>query len=89
MFSQLYQLFGVIITGTARKGISAVAENEEAVTASRHEAVPAPSSHNKLVMSGGEGYVDFRIGRNFNQYKIASLAAKKMLKRYSDQHNLT
>ena len=29
----------------------------------RQEAVPAPQSNTKLVLSGGEGYVDFRIGR--------------------------
>ena len=27
-----------------------------------HEAIPAPSSNTRLVLSGGEGYVDFRIG---------------------------
>ncbi|XP_060073347.1 C-Jun-amino-terminal kinase-interacting protein 4-like isoform X5 [Ylistrum balloti] len=46
--------------GAARRGMSAVSDVEE--TTNRHEAVPATNSNTKLVLSGGEGYVDFRIG---------------------------
>ncbi|XP_033743950.1 C-Jun-amino-terminal kinase-interacting protein 4-like isoform X4 [Pecten maximus] len=47
-------------SGAARRGMSAVSDIEE--TTNRHEAVPATDTNTKLVLSGGEGYVDFRIG---------------------------
>ncbi|XP_069129941.1 C-Jun-amino-terminal kinase-interacting protein 4-like isoform X19 [Argopecten irradians] len=46
--------------GAARKGMSAVSDVEEKTN--RHEAVPVSDTNTKLVLSGGEGYVDFRIG---------------------------
>ncbi|XP_060073344.1 C-Jun-amino-terminal kinase-interacting protein 4-like isoform X2 [Ylistrum balloti] len=52
--------FFAAVPGAARRGMSAVSDVEE--TTNRHEAVPATNSNTKLVLSGGEGYVDFRIG---------------------------
>ncbi|XP_050417313.1 C-Jun-amino-terminal kinase-interacting protein 4 isoform X10 [Patella vulgata] len=50
-------------TGTERKGISAACdEKEDTSTKFSHEATPAPPTRTKLVLSGGEGYVDFRMG---------------------------
>ncbi|XP_021345478.1 C-Jun-amino-terminal kinase-interacting protein 4-like isoform X3 [Mizuhopecten yessoensis] len=46
--------------GAARRGMSAVSEVGE--TTNRHEALPTTDTNTKLVLSGGEGYVDFRIG---------------------------
>ncbi|XP_067663469.1 C-Jun-amino-terminal kinase-interacting protein 4-like isoform X5 [Haliotis asinina] len=57
--------FFVAVPGTARKGMSAAApstDDGETSTKSRLEAIPAPPTNTKLVLSGGEGYVDFRIG---------------------------
>ncbi|KAK6173182.1 hypothetical protein SNE40_016686 [Patella caerulea] len=50
-------------TGMERKGISAASdEKEDTSTKFSHEATPAPPTRTKLVLSGGEGYVDFRMG---------------------------
>ncbi|XP_071087279.1 C-Jun-amino-terminal kinase-interacting protein 4-like isoform X13 [Haliotis cracherodii] len=57
--------FASPVKGTARKGMSAAAPSTddcETPTKSRLEAIPAPPTNTKLVLSGGEGYVDFRIG---------------------------
>lgn len=49
--------------GSPRKGLSAATESSETGdNKSRHEAYPVEDSNAKLVLSGGEGYVDFRIG---------------------------
>lgn len=52
-----------MIVGSPRKGLSAATESAETGdNRSRHEAYPIEDSNAKLVLSGGEGYVDFRIG---------------------------
>lgn len=52
-----------MIVGSPRKGLSAATESAETSdNRSRHEAYPVEDSNAKLVLSGGEGYVDFRIG---------------------------
>ncbi|KAL8561603.1 hypothetical protein ACOMHN_024838 [Nucella lapillus] len=47
-----------------RKGMSAASEDTTwgCADRSRLEATPAPTSNSKLILSGGEGYVDFRMG---------------------------
>ncbi|KAJ8305216.1 hypothetical protein KUTeg_017232 [Tegillarca granosa] len=55
--------FFVSVPGSPRKGMSAALVTNDANNKSRYEASPAPPSNTKLVMSGGEGYVDFRIGQ--------------------------
>ncbi|XP_071127029.1 C-Jun-amino-terminal kinase-interacting protein 4-like isoform X23 [Mytilus edulis] len=57
--------FFVSVPGAKRKGLSGTAEDTTTdSTANKiyQEATPAPPSNSKLVLSGGEGYVDFRIG---------------------------
>ncbi|XP_065933016.1 C-Jun-amino-terminal kinase-interacting protein 4 isoform X17 [Magallana gigas] len=55
--------FFVSVPGSPRKGLSAATESAESGdNRSRHEAYPVEDSNAKLVLSGGEGYVDFRIG---------------------------
>ncbi|XP_078323877.1 C-Jun-amino-terminal kinase-interacting protein 4-like isoform X18 [Crassostrea virginica] len=55
--------FFVSVPGSPRKGLSAATESSETGdNKSRHEAYPVEDSNAKLVLSGGEGYVDFRIG---------------------------
>ncbi|KAK6173185.1 hypothetical protein SNE40_016686 [Patella caerulea] len=55
--------FFVAVPGMERKGISAASdEKEDTSTKFSHEATPAPPTRTKLVLSGGEGYVDFRMG---------------------------
>ncbi|XP_056011887.1 C-Jun-amino-terminal kinase-interacting protein 3-like isoform X6 [Ostrea edulis] len=55
--------FFVSVPGSPRKGLSAATDHEEpSDNKSRHEAIPIEVSNAKLVLSGGEGYVDFRIG---------------------------
>ncbi|XP_041356747.1 C-Jun-amino-terminal kinase-interacting protein 4-like isoform X3 [Gigantopelta aegis] len=55
--------FGTEPSGFPRKGMSAASDDDTSkVMKTRQEAVPAPQSNTKLVLSGGEGYVDFRIG---------------------------
>ncbi|XP_052076035.1 C-Jun-amino-terminal kinase-interacting protein 4-like isoform X7 [Mytilus californianus] len=56
--------FFVSVPGAKRKGLSGTAEDTTDTTANKiyQEATPAPPSNSKLVLSGGEGYVDFRIG---------------------------
>lgn len=55
--------FFVSVPGSPRKGLSAATESAETGdNRSRHEAYPIEDSNAKLVLSGGEGYVDFRIG---------------------------
>lgn len=50
-------------SSSPRKGLSAATESAESGdNRSRHEAYPVEDSNAKLVLSGGEGYVDFRIG---------------------------
>ena len=55
--------FFVSIPGAKRRSLSGLTDNTE-ITTSKNclEATPAPPSNSKLVLSGGEGYVDFRIG---------------------------
>lgn len=56
-------IYIVLIVGSPRKGLSAATESAESGdNRSRHEAYPVEDSNAKLVLSGGEGYVDFRIG---------------------------
>nr|KAG5698826.1 hypothetical protein BaRGS_019678 [Batillaria attramentaria] len=52
------------LLGLPRKGMSAASEDDAAASGdrSRLEATPAPPSNAKLILSGGEGYVDFRMG---------------------------
>lgn len=53
----------LVPTGLPRKGMSAAADDSPAsAERSRLEATPAPPSNCKLILSGGEGYVDFRMG---------------------------
>lgn len=53
----------LVSTGLPRKGMSAAADDSPAsAERSRLEATPAPPSNCKLILSGGEGYVDFRMG---------------------------
>ncbi|XP_062572105.1 C-Jun-amino-terminal kinase-interacting protein 3-like isoform X17 [Saccostrea cucullata] len=55
--------FFVSVPGSPRKGLSAATVSEEGDdNKSRHEAVPTEDSSSRLILSGGEGYVDFRIG---------------------------
>ncbi|XP_076071078.1 C-Jun-amino-terminal kinase-interacting protein 4-like isoform X17 [Mytilus galloprovincialis] len=57
--------FFVSVPGAKRKGLSGTAVDATTdSTANKiyQEATPAPPSNSKLVLSGGEGYVDFRIG---------------------------
>ncbi|KAK3100549.1 hypothetical protein FSP39_021628 [Pinctada imbricata] len=53
--------FFVSVPGLPRKSMS-LGKSDTELNKINHEAVPAPSSNTKLVLSGGEGYVDFRIG---------------------------
>ena len=59
----------MFISGARRRSLSGLTENTE-ITTSKNclEATPAPPSNSKLVFSGGEGYVDFRIGLYQGQY---------------------
>ena len=59
----------MFISGARRRSLSGLTENTE-ITTSKNclEATPAPPSNSKLVFSGGEGYVDFRIGVYQGQY---------------------
>ncbi|XP_070197091.1 C-Jun-amino-terminal kinase-interacting protein 4-like isoform X2 [Littorina saxatilis] len=57
--------------GLPRRGMSAASELESSADGplsdslpSRLEATPAPPSNCKLILSGGEGYVDFRMGED-------------------------
>ncbi|XP_061185333.1 C-Jun-amino-terminal kinase-interacting protein 3-like isoform X12 [Saccostrea echinata] len=55
--------FFVSVPGSPRKGLSAATMSDEGGdNKSRHEAVPTEDSSSRLILSGGEGYVDFRIG---------------------------
>ncbi|KAK7096832.1 hypothetical protein V1264_003887 [Littorina saxatilis] len=60
--------FFVAVPGLPRRGMSAASELESSADGplsdslpSRLEATPAPPSNCKLILSGGEGYVDFRM----------------------------
>ncbi|KAL5011618.1 hypothetical protein ScPMuIL_010169 [Solemya velum] len=53
--------FFAAVPGNPRKGMSAAC-NEKDNPTNQKEAQPALPSDTKLVISGGEGYVDFRIG---------------------------
>ncbi|XP_076446416.1 C-Jun-amino-terminal kinase-interacting protein 4-like isoform X4 [Babylonia areolata] len=49
--------------GVQRRGMSAACDDASSVQSDRTrlEATPAPVSNSKLILSGGEGYVDFRM----------------------------
>lgn len=58
-------IISIIFPGAPSKGVSAASDNSVSTSAPKtkpHEATPAPSTQSKLVISGGEGYIDFRIG---------------------------
>ncbi|XP_035828297.1 C-Jun-amino-terminal kinase-interacting protein 4 [Aplysia californica] len=56
--------FFVSVPGTQRQGMSAAAEvtSSSSTPPPRGEATPAPPTNTRLILSGGEGYVDFRMG---------------------------
>lgn len=59
----------MFISGAKRRSLSGLTDNTETTTSKNClEATPAPPSNSKLVLSGGEGYVDFRIGLYQGQY---------------------
>ncbi|XP_076446429.1 C-Jun-amino-terminal kinase-interacting protein 4-like isoform X16 [Babylonia areolata] len=55
--------FFVAVPGVQRRGMSAACDDASSVQSDRTrlEATPAPVSNSKLILSGGEGYVDFRM----------------------------
>lgn len=58
---QIYLRFQFIISGLKRKGLSNASYNvDKQVT---EDAETPEDDGSRLVLSGGEGYVDFRIGR--------------------------
>ena len=62
-FRRFHHTFSLVSTGLPRKGMSAASDDTAAAAErSRLEATPAPPSNCKLILSGGEGYVDFRMG---------------------------
>ncbi|GFN79414.1 C-jun-amino-terminal kinase-interacting protein 4-like [Plakobranchus ocellatus] len=57
--------------GILRKGMSAASDEPlpaDDSTSAKGEAVPAPPTNTRLILSGGEGYVDFRLGES--QYSL-------------------
>ncbi|KAK3757539.1 hypothetical protein RRG08_032707 [Elysia crispata] len=64
--------------GILRKGMSAASDEPESVDDSlsaKGEAVPAPPTNTRLILSGGEGYVDFRLGDGDDEDPSANLGA--------------
>ncbi|KAH9513918.1 hypothetical protein Btru_031734 [Bulinus truncatus] len=50
--------------GLQRQGMSAASDpsNSNSTPPPKGEALPAPPTNTRLILSGGEGYVDFRLG---------------------------
>ena len=60
-----------LFSGILRKGMSAASDEPQSADDSlsaKGEAVPAPPTNTRLILSGGEGYVDFRLGES--QYSL-------------------
>lgn len=51
------------LQGSPVKGISAASVDSDGTNKNIREATPVVHSLAKLVISGGEGYIDFRIGK--------------------------
>ncbi|BFZ24390.1 hypothetical protein BsWGS_27428 [Bradybaena similaris] len=67
--------FFVAVPGIPRQRVKAGSQPPPSPPPPRGEAVPAPPSNTRLILAGGEGYVDFRLGVGDDGDASASTAA--------------
>ncbi|CAI9734624.1 C-Jun-amino-terminal kinase-interacting protein 4-like isoform X8 [Octopus vulgaris] len=78
--------FFVAVPGSPVKGISAASVDSEGTNKNVREATPVVHSLAKLVISGGEGYIDFRTGDGEEDDSNQDEAKKSCLNRGERSH---